>query len=68
MAYIAQWDYKTQTYHFVPAYTEAQKPLEEQIETLQKEIDKLRQELTVIKTLLPGPCYRYYVSNASEGG
>ncbi len=40
--------------------------LEEQVEALRKEIDELRQEITVIKTLLPGPVYGYSVTNASE--
>lgn len=40
--------------------------LEEQIAALRKEIDELRQELTVVKSLLPGPIYGYSVTNASD--
>jgi hypothetical protein len=40
--------------------------LEEQVAALRKEIDELRQELTVIKSLLPAPIYGYSVTNASE--
>jgi len=51
---------------FLHEKTEPQKPLEDQIAALRKEIDELRQELTVVKTLIPGPIYGYSVTNASE--
>lgn len=51
-------------YSHIPGFK--QPTLEEQIADMQKEIDELRQEVTVLKTLLPSPAYVYPMTNASE--
>jgi hypothetical protein len=51
-------------YSSFPAFK--QPTLEEQITALRKEIDELRQEITVLKTLIPPPEYIYGIANASD--
>jgi peptidoglycan hydrolase CwlO-like protein len=40
---------------------------EEHIDAMQKEIDELRQEITVLKTLLPSQKYTYGIDSNASG-
>jgi len=60
-------DAREEIFNFIELKIKQLSKAEEHIDAMQKEIDELRQEITVLKTLLPPQKYTYGIDSNASG-